>query len=124
VVICLERGANLHMAQLMPVPLTVSCFSQIQIGCTFLVPADPVSPGQGPLNGFVCCCMHGFIVVIVAVECSSIIVTVFQLFALIIGCAVELCVCVCRMISILMNIILLGLFNVSALCGCYNYTFL
>jgi len=32
VVICLERGAGLHMAQLMPLPLTVSCFSKIQIG--------------------------------------------------------------------------------------------
>ena len=39
-VICLERGADLHMAQLMPLPLTVSCFSKIQIGFTFLVPAD------------------------------------------------------------------------------------
>jgi len=39
VVICLERGADLHMAQLMPLPLplTVSCFSKIQIGFTFLV---------------------------------------------------------------------------------------
>ena len=35
VVICLERGANLHMAQLMPLPLTVSCFNKIQIACTF-----------------------------------------------------------------------------------------
>jgi len=26
VVICLERGADLHMSQLMPLPLTVSCF--------------------------------------------------------------------------------------------------
>jgi len=41
VVICLEQGADLHMAQLMPLPLTVSCFSKIQIGLTFLVPADP-----------------------------------------------------------------------------------
>ena len=32
VVICLELGADLHMAQLMPLPLTVSCFSKIQIG--------------------------------------------------------------------------------------------
>jgi len=31
-VVCLERGANLHVAQLMPLPLTVSCFSKIQIG--------------------------------------------------------------------------------------------
>jgi len=46
VVICLERGAELHMAQLMPLPLTVSCFSKIQIGFTFLVPAHPVSPEQ------------------------------------------------------------------------------
>jgi len=38
VVICVERGADLHMAQLMPLPLTVSCFSKIQIGFTFLVP--------------------------------------------------------------------------------------
>jgi len=33
--ICLERGADLHMAQLMPLPLTVSCFSKIQIGLPF-----------------------------------------------------------------------------------------
>ena len=36
-VICLERGADLHMTQRMPLPLTVSCFSKIQIGFTFLV---------------------------------------------------------------------------------------
>jgi len=46
VVICLERGADLHMAQLMPLPFTVSCFSKIQIGFTFLVPAHPGSPGK------------------------------------------------------------------------------
>ena len=46
VVICLERGADLHMTQRMPLPLTVSCFSIIQIGFTFLVPAHPGSPGQ------------------------------------------------------------------------------
>ena len=45
-VICLEQVADLHMAQLMPLPLTVSCFSKIQIGFTFLVPAHPSSPGQ------------------------------------------------------------------------------
>ena len=52
-VICLERGADLHMAQLMPLPLTVSCFGEIQIGFTFLVPAHLDSPGKGPLNGCV-----------------------------------------------------------------------
>ena len=45
-VICLEQGADLHMAQLMPLPLTVSCLSKIQIGFTFLGKADPGSPGQ------------------------------------------------------------------------------
>ena len=45
-VICLERGADLHIAQLMPLPLTVSCFSKIQIGFTFLVPAHPGSTGK------------------------------------------------------------------------------
>jgi len=53
-VICLDQGADhLHMAQLMPLPLTVSCFSKIQIGFTFLVPAHLGSPGNGPLNGCV-----------------------------------------------------------------------
>ena len=45
-VIYLERGADLHMAQLMPLPFTVSCFSKIQIGFICLVPAHPGSPGQ------------------------------------------------------------------------------
>ena len=45
-VICLERGADLHMAQLIPLPLTISCSSKIQIGFTFLVPAHLGSPGQ------------------------------------------------------------------------------
>jgi len=45
-VICLERGADLHMAQLVPLPLTVSCSSKIQIGFTFLVPAHPGCRGK------------------------------------------------------------------------------
>jgi len=57
VVICLERGANLHMAQLMPLPLTVSCSSKIQIGFTFLVPAYPGSPGQRAVKR-VCVCVY------------------------------------------------------------------
>jgi len=57
VVICLERGADLHMAKLMPLPLTVSCFSKIQIGFTFLIPDHLGSPGKGPLNGCVCVCV-------------------------------------------------------------------
>ena len=50
-VISLERGADLHMAQLVPLPLTVSCFSKIQIGFIFLVPAHPGSPGQRAVKG-------------------------------------------------------------------------
>ena len=45
-VICLERGADLHTAQLMPLPLTVSCFSKILVGFIFLVPAHPGRPGK------------------------------------------------------------------------------
>jgi len=55
-VICLERGADLHTAQWMPLPLTVSCFSKIQIGFTFLVPAHPGSPGQRAVKR-VCVCV-------------------------------------------------------------------
>jgi len=56
-VICLERGADLHMAQMMPLPLTVSCFSKIQIYFIFLVPAYPGSPGQRAVKR-VCVCVH------------------------------------------------------------------
>ena len=60
-VICLERGADLHMVQLMPLQRIVSCFSKIQIGFTFLVPAHRDSPGKGPLNGCVCVCVKRII---------------------------------------------------------------
>jgi len=56
VVVYLERGEGLHMAQLMPLPLTVSCFSKIQIGSTFLVPAHPGSPGKRAVKR-VCVCV-------------------------------------------------------------------
>jgi len=44
------------MAQLMPLPLTVSCFCKIQIGFTFLVPAHPGSPGKRAIKQ-VCVCV-------------------------------------------------------------------
>ena len=54
-VICLESSADLHMAQLMPLPLTVSCFSKIQIDFSFLVPAHPGSHEQRAVKWvFVC----------------------------------------------------------------------
>ena len=55
-IVCLEQGADLHMAQLMPLPLTVSCFSKIQIGFTFLVPAQLGSPGKRVVKR-VCVCV-------------------------------------------------------------------
>ena len=57
-VICLEQGADLHMAQLMPLPLTVTCFSKIQTGVAFLVPAYLGSPGKKVVKR-VCVCMCG-----------------------------------------------------------------
>ena len=58
-VVCLERDADLHMAQLMPLPLTVSWFSKIQIGFTFLVLAHPGSPGRRAVKWVcvVCVCV-------------------------------------------------------------------
>jgi len=62
-VICLERGADLHVAQLMPLPLTVSCSSKIQIGFAFLVPLTWVVPEKGPLNVCVCVCARACVCV-------------------------------------------------------------
>jgi len=50
VVICLERDADLHMAPLMPLSLTVSCFSKIHIGFTFLVTAHLGNPRKGAVK--------------------------------------------------------------------------
>jgi len=47
---------RLAYAQLMPLQLTVSCFSKIQIGFTFLVPTDPGSPGKRAVKQ-VCVCV-------------------------------------------------------------------
>ena len=55
-VICLQRDADLHMAQLMPLPLTISCFSKIQIGFTFLVLAHPGCPGKEAVK-WLCVCV-------------------------------------------------------------------
>ena len=65
VVICLERGADWHMAQLMPLPLTVSCFSKIRIGFTFLVRAHLGSPGKRAVKWLCVCdcvwCLQGLV---------------------------------------------------------------
>jgi len=46
----------MHMAQLMPLPVTVSCYSKIQTGFAFLVPADLGSPGKSAVK-WVCVCV-------------------------------------------------------------------
>ena len=56
VAVCLEQDANLHMSQLMPLLLTVSCFTKIHTGFTFLVPANLDSPGKRAVKR-VCVCV-------------------------------------------------------------------
>jgi len=70
-VICLEQGADLHMAQLMPLPLTVSCFSKIQIGFTILVPAHLGSPGKRAVKRVCVCFSLAYFVILghIAVGC-------------------------------------------------------
>ena len=66
----LELGADLHMVQLMPLPLTVSCFSKIQISFTFLVPAHPGTPGQRAVKRVcvcVCACVRACVCVCLSV---------------------------------------------------------
>ena len=79
VVICLERCVDLHMAQLMPLPLTVSCSSKIQIGFTFLVPAHLCSPGQRAVKRV--CVVYLIITVYLMELCVFEVVITQQLFA-------------------------------------------
>ena len=55
-VVCLERGADLYMTQLMPLPLTVSCFSKIEIVLPLWYRITQVVQDKGLLNGCVCVC--------------------------------------------------------------------
>jgi len=67
----LERGADLHIAQLMPLLLTDTCFSKIQIGLPFWYRLTRVVPEKGPLNRCVCVCV---VVVVAVVGCISALV--------------------------------------------------
>jgi len=70
-VTCLEQGADLRMAQLMPLPLTVSCFSKIQIGFTFLVLAVPGSPGKKAVKWM--CVLKAAVSVLVGPCCPALV---------------------------------------------------
>ena len=60
------------MAQLLPLPLTVSCFSKIQIGFTFLVQADPDSVGQRALK-WMCVCVLLLLLLLTALNSASLL---------------------------------------------------
>ena len=75
-VVCLERGADLHMFQLMPLPLTVSCFSIIQIGFAFLVPAHLGGPGERAVKR-VCVCVCALAFLNGALEWYPVVVVLF-----------------------------------------------
>ena len=90
--VCLERGADLHVAQLMPLPLTVSCFCKIQIGFTFLVPAHPGSPGKRTVKWVcVCVCVCLCVCVLVCV-CACVCARAHM--------RVCVCVCVCACVCV------------------------
>ena len=73
-VLCLER--DLHMTQLMPLPLTVFCFSKIQFGFTFLVLAHPGSPGQWAVKRVcVCVCVCEYLRLIFFINVFSILLS-------------------------------------------------
>jgi len=77
-VICLEQGGDLHMAQLVPLPLTVSCFSKIRIGFTVLVLAHRVVSEKGPLNVLnVCVCVSVCVCLYALADC--LLASVFSL---------------------------------------------
>ena len=56
VVICLERGADLHTAQLMPLPLTTLSLASVnfRLVLPFWYRLTRIVPEKGPLNGCVC----------------------------------------------------------------------
>jgi len=98
VCVCLERGADLHVAQLMPLPLTVSCSSKIQIGFTFLVPAYLGSPGKMAVK------RHelGYIYKAVVCDiylCPSMVVVMFYFVFTPVRLLMWLCVRVCVFVS-------------------------
>ena len=91
------------MAQVMPLPLTVSCFSKIQIGFTFLVLAHLDSPGKGPLNVCVCVCVCVCACVRACVVLVCVILPVFLGKRLVRKKVLRYCQYVCTHSSIISN---------------------
>ena len=69
-VICLERGADLHMVQLMPLPLTLFSPVKSRLVLTFWYRLTWVVPDKGPLNGCVCVCVV-VVVVVLTIRCGD-----------------------------------------------------
>jgi len=65
-VICLGRGADLHMAQLMPLPLTISCSSKSRLVLPFWYRLTRIVPDKGPLNDAAAAVVVVVVVVVVA----------------------------------------------------------
>jgi len=59
-VICLEQGADFHMAHLMPLPLTCLSLASVKsrLVLTFWYWLTRVVLDKGPLNGCVCVCVN------------------------------------------------------------------
>ena len=94
-VVCLERGADLHLVQLMPLPLTVSCFSKIQIGFSFLIPAHMASAGKRAVKHVcVCVCVCAFVRVRVCVNPGIIIINININTITTKGCFSHSCCCI------------------------------
>ena len=88
-VICLERCADLHMAQLMPLPLTVSCSSKTQLVLPFWYRLTPVVLDKGTLNGCVCYMRQpnlflAFVFVFILC-CSTFLLNAFSALTLLVG---------------------------------------
>ena len=83
-VVCLKRVVDLHMAQLMPLPLTVSCFSKIQIGFHFLVLAHPGSPGKRAVKRVCVCVCVSFLLGHRVIQLVVVNIVLFILFLLLI----------------------------------------
>jgi len=60
VVICLGQGTDLHMAQLMPLPLTISCSNKSRLVLSFWYQLTWIVPDKGLLTGSCCCCLWPF----------------------------------------------------------------